>query len=206
MILSTNTITVKLSSSNLPPARHGAEVLACVPGRRACKFAGIAFRSSPALPELTKFLPTPIVIVWLRACSIESRLPSFDCRLAYFSLLRTSKPFRMKESKMTKCLSATPRLVLLLVLLAILMPFAATPARAQSLPDTTIALYPPEAGELAYADLHALRQSPHYRILHDSYLPSRLQQLEHQALSLGIDYEAQSQQLSWAYVASAAGG
>jgi len=33
-----------------------------------------------------------------------------------------------------------------------------------------------------------------------------LQQLEHQALSLGIDYEAQSQQLSWAYVASAAGG
>ena len=95
---------------------------------------------------------------------------------------------------------ASPRPRLLLVLAAILMPFFASPAPAQTLPDATIALYPPEAGELAYADLHTLRQSPHYKILHDSYVPARLRQLETQALSMGIDFEAQAQQLSWAYL------
>jgi hypothetical protein len=74
---------------------------------------------------------------------------------------------------------------------------------AQSVPDTTLALFPAEAGELAYADLRALRQSPHYRVLHDSYLPERLRQLEKEALSLGVDFEAQSQQMSWAYVSTA---
>jgi hypothetical protein len=89
---------------------------------------------------------------------------------------------------------------------AILVPFLAAPAQAQNLRDTTLALYPPEAGEIAFADLHTLRQSPHYRVLHDSYLPSRLRELETQALSLGIDFEAQAQQLSWAYVVSPSGG
>jgi len=94
----------------------------------------------------------------------------------------------------------------LLLFGAILLPLLAPVAQAQTLTDTTLALYPPEAGEIAYADLHTLRQSPHYRILHDSYLPPRLKQLESQALSLGVDFEAQAKQLSWAYVASPSGG
>jgi len=102
---------------------------------------------------------------------------------------------------MIKTLFATKRAALLLALAAFLVTLSALPARAQSLPDATIALYPPEAGELAYADLHTLRQSPHYKILHDSYVPARLRQLETQALSMGVDFEAQAQQLSWAYVA-----
>ena len=100
----------------------------------------------------------------------------------------------------------TARFAGILILAAILVPFLPQAARAQSLPDSTIALYPAEAGELAYADLHTLRQSPHYRILHDSYLPVSLRQLETQALSMGIDFEAQAQQLSWAYLISPSGG
>jgi len=111
----------------------------------------------------------------------------------------------MKESKMTKRFPAFSRVAILLAMYAILVPLLALPANAQTLPDSTIGLYPPEAGELAYADLHTLRQSPHYKILHDSYVPARLRQLETQALSLGIDFEAQAQQLSWAYVAGQSG-
>jgi hypothetical protein len=107
----------------------------------------------------------------------------------------------MKDSTMINSLSAPKRTALLLAMAAILVPLFALPAHAQSLPDATIALYPPEAGELAFADLHTLRQSPHYKILHDSYVPARLRQLESQALSMGIDFESQAQQLSWAYVA-----
>jgi hypothetical protein len=97
-------------------------------------------------------------------------------------------------------------LLRLLVCAAILVPLAAPAVHAQTLRDSVIALYPPEAGELAFADLHTLRQSPHYKVLHDSYLPSRVRDLERQALSLGIDFEAQAQQLSWAYLASPSGG
>jgi hypothetical protein len=89
---------------------------------------------------------------------------------------------------------------------AILVPLFPAPAHAQSLSNATLALYPPEAGELAFADLHTLRESPHYRIIHDSYFPPRLRQLESQALSLGVDFEAQAQQLSWAYLVSPSGG
>ncbi|HUJ40406.1 MAG TPA: hypothetical protein VLW54_07660 [Candidatus Acidoferrales bacterium] len=107
---------------------------------------------------------------------------------------------------MTKRISKFARSAGLLVAAAVLAPLVTPPARAQSLPEATLALYPPEAGELAYADLHTLRQSPHYRIIHDAYFPPRLRQLESQALSLGIDFEAQAQQLSWAYLVSPSGG
>lgn len=107
---------------------------------------------------------------------------------------------------MMKRFSTASRLLLLFLPCAILVPLLTPSAQAQTLADTTLALYPPEAGEIAYADLHTLRQSPHYKVLHDSYLPPRLRQLESQALSLGIDFEAQAQQLSWAYVVSPSGG
>ena len=89
---------------------------------------------------------------------------------------------------------------------AIFGPFVSPVARAQSLSDSTLALFPPEAGELAFADLHTLRQSPHYRVIHDSYFPPQVRQLEAEALAMGIDYEAQAQQLSWANLATPSGG
>ena len=107
---------------------------------------------------------------------------------------------------MTKCNVSLARCAGLLLFGAILVPFVSPVARAQSLPESTLALFPPEAGELAFADLHTLRQSPHYRIIHDSYFPIQVRQLESQALAMGIDYEAQAQQLSWANLATPSGG
>jgi hypothetical protein len=85
-------------------------------------------------------------------------------------------------------------------------PAFAHPAGAQSLSATTLGLYPPQAGELAYADLRALRQSPHYAQLRAELLPERLRQLEGFAQALGIDLETQAQQMSWVFVVPAEGG
>ena len=97
-------------------------------------------------------------------------------------------------------------LVCLTVAIAFFVPLTTQTASAQSLSNSIIGLYPAESGELAFADLNTLKQSPHYKILHDSYLPSRVRDLERQALTLGIDFEAQAQQLSWAYLVSPSGG
>jgi hypothetical protein len=74
------------------------------------------------------------------------------------------------------------------------------PAAAQSLSSTTLGLYPAEAGEVAFADLRVLRQSPHYAQLRAELLPERLRQLEGFAQALGIDLETQAQQMSWVFV------
>ncbi len=71
---------------------------------------------------------------------------------------------------------------------------------AQSLSASTLTLYPREAGELAFANLRALRQSPHYPQLRAQFLPERLKDLENYAKGLGIDFETQGRQLSWAFV------
>lgn len=87
-----------------------------------------------------------------------------------------------------------------------LSPALARPAAAQSLSTTTLGLYSPQAGELAYADLRALRQSPHYAQIRAELLPERLRQLEGFAQALGIDIETQAQQMSWTLVAPSQGG
>src|SRR5712692_7978503 len=87
-----------------------------------------------------------------------------------------------------------------------LVPALVPPASAQSLSPTTIGLYPPQAGELAFADLRTLRQSPHYAQLRTELLPERLRQLEAFAQALGIDLETQAQQMSWVLVAPSPGG
>src|ERR1700694_755413 len=76
-------------------------------------------------------------------------------------------------------------------------------AVAQSLSSTTLALYPADTGELAFADLRALRQSPHYARLRNELLPPRLRELESFAQALGMDLEIQSQQMSWAFAGAA---
>ena len=85
-------------------------------------------------------------------------------------------------------------------------PGVARPAAAQSLSSTTLGLYPPQAGEVAFADLRALRQSPHYAQLRAGLLPERLRQLEGFSQALGIDLETQAQQMSWVFVPSQQGG
>ena len=72
------------------------------------------------------------------------------------------------------------------------------PTAAQSLSSTTLALYPADTGEVGFADLRALRRSPHYAQLRKELLPARLRELETFARSLGIDLEIQSHQMSWA--------
>ncbi len=95
----------------------------------------------------------------------------------------------------------------ILALLALLSATAgARSAAAQSLSTTTMALYPKEAGEIAYADLRSLRQSPHYARLHTQVLPERVRLLEQFATGLGIDFETQAQQLSWAVIPGEAEG
>ena len=72
------------------------------------------------------------------------------------------------------------------------------PVAAQSLSSATLSLYAADAGEVGFADLRALRQSPLYAQLRKELLPARLRELESVARSLGIDLEIQSQQVSWA--------
>jgi hypothetical protein len=94
-----------------------------------------------------------------------------------------------------------------IALLALLAATAgARSAAAQSLSATTMGLFPRESGQIAYADLRSLRQSPHYAKLHTQVLPERLRQLEQFAGALGIDFETQAQQLSWAVVPGGAEG
>jgi hypothetical protein len=85
-------------------------------------------------------------------------------------------------------------------------PALVNPAAAQALSSTTLGLYPPDAGEVAFADLRALRQSPHYAQIRAELLPERLRQLESFAQALGIDLETQAQQMSWVFVIPAQGG
>lgn len=88
----------------------------------------------------------------------------------------------------------------------VMLPALVLRASAQSLSPTTMGLYPAQAGELAFADLRALRQSPHYAQLRAEMLPERLRQLEDFAQALGIDLETQAMQMSWALVAPSPGG
>ena len=164
---------------------------------KLCAFPGdpgeLAHRSTPI--ELTNLLAAHIVFSGVQGFFQANLGPG-----------RTSKPFGAKDSIMTNRHLNPVRCASFLVALAILVPFVAPAARAQSLSDSTLTLFPPEAGELAFADLHTLRQSPHYKIIHDSYFPPQVRQLESQALALGVDYEAQAQQLSWANLATPSGG
>jgi len=77
---------------------------------------------------------------------------------------------------------------------------AAVPAAGQSLGNHLLALYPKEAGELVFVNLRALRDSRHYLQLKAQLLPERFRQLELFTQALGIDFDRQVQQLSWAFL------
>ena len=84
--------------------------------------------------------------------------------------------------------------VLALAALAIL------PAAAQALSPQVMALYPPQAGELAFVDLQAARRSPHYEELKSQVLPANFRDLEEWARSLGVDFDKNVDRLSWVYI------
>lgn len=82
---------------------------------------------------------------------------------------------------------------------------AGQPAAAQALPSQVQALYPQDTGEVVFADLRALRGTPHYARVKAQVLPERFRQLEQFGAILGIDFERSVHQLSWGFVGQPGG-
>jgi hypothetical protein len=76
---------------------------------------------------------------------------------------------------------------------------------AQNLPHQVLALYPQRTGELIFVDLRALRASPHYSKLKSQVLPERFRTLEQWVEVLGIEFDREVQQMSWAFIPAAQG-
>jgi hypothetical protein len=74
------------------------------------------------------------------------------------------------------------------------------PAAAQGLSPQVMALYPAEAGELAFVDLQAARRSPHYAQLKAQVLPENFRDLEAWADRLGVEFDKNVDRLSWVFV------
>lgn len=94
----------------------------------------------------------------------------------------------------------------LLALAAMTLSFSASPAAAQALPNQVMGLYPERTGEIIFVDLRALRSSRHYAQIKNQVLPQQFRSLEQWINALGMDFEQQVQQLSWAFVPAAEGG
>src|SRR5271156_5059218 len=78
---------------------------------------------------------------------------------------------------------------------------AARPAKAQSLGADTIALFPKDVGEFAYADLKKARTMKWYPALQEQMLPERFKQFEKFLASAGVDPNSQVNELAWGLVA-----
>jgi hypothetical protein len=85
----------------------------------------------------------------------------------------------------------------LLVLLSFAMP---KPARAGRLAADTIALFPKEIGEFAYADLKKARSLTWFPQLQEQLLPERFKQFERFLASAGIDPNSQVEEVAWGLV------
>lgn len=94
----------------------------------------------------------------------------------------------------------------LLALAAMTLSFAASPAAAQALANQVMGLYPERTGEIIFVDLRALRSSRHYAQIKSQVLPQQFRSLEQWINALGVNFEQQVQQLSWAFVPAAEGG
>lgn len=75
-------------------------------------------------------------------------------------------------------------------------------ARAQELALQVLALYPAETGELVFVDLQSARRSPHYARLKAQVLPERYRELAGWSARLGVDFDRNVDQLSWAFVST----
>jgi hypothetical protein len=85
----------------------------------------------------------------------------------------------------------------ILVALCFIMP---KPAHAGRLAADTIALFPKEIGEFAYADLKKARSLSWFPQLQEQLLPDRFKQFERFLASAGIDPNSQVEELAWGLV------
>src|ERR1700737_4777193 len=85
----------------------------------------------------------------------------------------------------------------ILVALCFAMP---KPARAGRLAADTIALFPKEIGEFAYADLKKARSLSWFPQLQEQLLPDRFKQFERFLASAGVDPNSQVEELAWGLV------
>ena len=103
--------------------------------------------------------------------------------------------------------AATPSLAKTAAKLAAVLVFLASallapqPARAGSLGNNIIALFPKEVGEFAYADLKKARSMKWFPQLQEQLLPDRFRQFEKFLASAGVDPNTQVEELAWGLVA-----
>ncbi|GAC1662372.1 MAG: hypothetical protein NVS9B4_15950 [Candidatus Acidiferrum sp.] len=115
------------------------------------------------------------------------------------------KTFREAASRspfevwLAHALPATCRAVACLAI-AILLLSLAKPARAGHLGADTIALFPKEVAEFAYADLKKARTLKWFPQLQEQMLPERFRQFEHFLSSAGIDPNSQVDEVAWGLV------
>ena len=89
----------------------------------------------------------------------------------------------------------------MLLTVAVLLAYALPPvARAGSLSTEAIAMFPQNAGEVAYADLRQARQLTWFSQLREQMLPERFRQFERFLASAGVDSDSQVDELAWALV------
>src|SRR5208337_266077 len=81
---------------------------------------------------------------------------------------------------------------------------AAKPAKAGTLSADTIALFPKNVGEFAYADLKQARTMKWFPALQEQMLPERFKQFEKFLASAGVDPNTTVEELAWGLVPQAA--
>jgi hypothetical protein len=97
----------------------------------------------------------------------------------------------------------TQTLTRIMAACAVLALLAATakPAKAGSLGADTLALFPKDVGEFAYADLKKARTMKWFPALEQQMIPERFRQFEKFLASAGVDTNTQVEELAWGLVA-----
>jgi hypothetical protein len=87
----------------------------------------------------------------------------------------------------------------------VLLSAVARPAKSGSLSADTLALFPKDVGELAYADLKKARTMKWFPALEQQMLPDRFKQFEKFLASAGVDTNTQVEELAWGLIADSMG-
>lgn len=78
--------------------------------------------------------------------------------------------------------------------------FAPSPAQSQRLGNDTIALFPKNVGEFAYANLKQARSQKWFPQLQEQMLPDRFRQFERFLASAGVDPNTQVEEVAWGLI------
>src|SRR5215470_11096387 len=103
-----------------------------------------------------------------------------------------------KELGMYRILNLSRIVAVLAVTAALFTPGS---AHAQRLGNDTIALFPKNVGEFAYANLKQARSQKWFPQLQEQMLPERFRQFERFLASAGIDPNSQVEEVAWGLVA-----